>query len=212
MSKGHYVPLMIDLCCGLKGASAAMRERGWEVITVDNDARFEPTFVADVKEWQWSGRRPDLVWASPPCQEFSRESMPWTRRGIIPDLSIVEACMRIARESDARFWLIENTRGAIKWFRPILGEPQYRMNPQFLWGYPPVGFQPARVKLTKKQHATPQLRALVPWHISLALARAVELDAGEPRSRRRSSGVRGRVPSKPAQPGSTSSSAGGDRP
>lgn len=179
------MPLMIDLCCGLKGASAAMRERAWEIITVDNDPRFNPTYLADVRDFSWTGPRPDLVWASPPCTEFSRESMPWTRRGITPDLSIVEACVRIARECNARFWLIENTRGAIKWLRPILGEAKYRMSPQFLWGCPPVGFQPEFVKLPKKRHGTPELRAMVPWHISLALARSVEADRGDRRRRRR---------------------------
>ena len=175
--------LMLDLCCGLKGASAAMRERGWEVITVDNEQRHMPTYTTDIRDWTWLGRRPDLVWASPPCTEFSRESMPWTRKGIVPDMSVVNACVKIARECDARFWLLENTRGAIKWFRPILGEPRYRMSPQFLWGMPPVGFQPAWVKLPKKRHATPELRAMVPWHISLALARAVENDRADKRRR-----------------------------
>jgi hypothetical protein len=180
--------LMIDLCSGLRGASAAMRERGWEVVSLDLDPAMSADVVADVRDWRWDGRRPDLVWASPPCTEFSRESMPWTRSGVDPDMSLVQACVRIARESDARFWLIENTRGAIKWFRPLLGEPKFRMNPQFLWGVPPVGFQPAGVKLFKKQHGTAALRALVPWHISLALARAVEADKGDRRRRRREPG------------------------
>ncbi len=179
---------MIDLCCGLKGASAAMRERGWEVVTVDNDPRFEPTVIADVRTWQWTGRRPDLVWSSPPCTEFSRESMPWTRRGIVPDLAIVEACVRIAREANARYWLLENTRGALRWLKSLLGEPKYRMHPQFLWGCPPVGFQPSWVKLPKKRHSSPELRAIVPWHISLALARAVELDGADRRVRRQIAG------------------------
>ena len=34
--------LMLDLCCGLGGASRAMRERGWEVVTVDIVPEFNP--------------------------------------------------------------------------------------------------------------------------------------------------------------------------
>lgn len=124
-----------------------MRERGWDVVTVDNDPRFNADVTADVREWKWTGERPDLVWSSPPCVEFSRESMPWCRRGVVPDMSIVEACVRISRETKARFWLLENVRGAIRWFKPTMGEPRYRMAPIYLWGAGPVGFQPSGVKL-----------------------------------------------------------------
>lgn len=68
--------LMLDLCCGLGGASKAMKERGWDVITVDIDPEFNPTIVADLRTFHYSGPRPDLVWASPPCTEFSKYSMP----------------------------------------------------------------------------------------------------------------------------------------
>lgn len=71
--------LMLDLFAGLGGASQAMRERGWDVVTVDNDPRFGCTHTADLLTWSYTGPRPDLVWCSPPCTEFSRESMPWCR-------------------------------------------------------------------------------------------------------------------------------------
>ena len=34
--------LMLDLCSGLGGASKAMKERGWDVITVDVNPEFSP--------------------------------------------------------------------------------------------------------------------------------------------------------------------------
>jgi hypothetical protein len=34
------MPLGIDLCCGLGGASSAWRERGWNVLTLDYDPQF----------------------------------------------------------------------------------------------------------------------------------------------------------------------------
>lgn len=33
------MPVMLDLFCGLGGASAAMRERGWTVIALPSDLR-----------------------------------------------------------------------------------------------------------------------------------------------------------------------------
>ena len=61
---GDMTPLMIDLCSGLGGASAAMRERGWRVVTVDNEATFSPDVVADVREWRWEGEKPGLSGAA----------------------------------------------------------------------------------------------------------------------------------------------------
>ncbi|MDD2466176.1 MAG: DNA cytosine methyltransferase [Desulfobulbus sp.] len=130
----NFPPLMLDLCCGLKGASQAMYSAGWSVITVDIDKRFHPDIVADLVTWSYEGQRPDLIWASPPCTEFSRESMPWCRTGISPDLSIVLAALRIIHETKPKYWIIENVRGAIRWFKPFLGTPRASFGPFFLWG------------------------------------------------------------------------------
>ena len=49
--------LMLDLCCGLKGASQAMKSAGWSVLTVDIDERFAPDVVADLMTWRYDGPR-----------------------------------------------------------------------------------------------------------------------------------------------------------
>src|SRR5574341_1069536 len=100
--------VMFDSCCGLKGASRAMSERGWKIITLDNDPKFNPDIVADIREYHYKGPRPDLMWFSPPCNEFAREWMPWCRLDIAPDMSIVLACKRVIEETQPRFWVIEN--------------------------------------------------------------------------------------------------------
>lgn len=168
--------LMIDLCAGLKGASQEMTRRGWDVVTLDYDPRFNTDVVADVREWAWSGSRPDLVWASPPCDEFAREFMPWSKTGKAPDLSIVIGCLRVIRECNPRYWVIENVKGSLKWLIPILGKPAYVCNPYYLWGsFPDI----SHVRVTsRKEHMSSSRaaeRAIIPETLSRAMAEAIEM-------------------------------------
>ncbi len=173
--RGKNDLLMLDLCCGLKGASQAMHAAGWSVITVDIDERFHPDIVADLVTWRYDGPRPDLIWASPPCTEFSRESMPWCRTGKHPDLSIVLAALRIIRETKPKYWIIENVRGAIRWFRPFLGEPRASFGPFFLWGFFPFsGTQPIHYRPKESYSSSdPAGRVRIPEQISRAVMTSI---------------------------------------
>lgn len=171
--------LMLDLCAGLGGASQAFRDRGWQVITLDNNPAFGCDITADLREWSWQGAQPDLIWLSDPCTEFARESMPWSRNGIAPDLSIVLAGLRIIRESTPRFWARENVRGSVRWVRPFLGAPREIHGPFFLWGnFPPLG-RPRLSMRKKESYSSTQVaeRAKVPYALSLAMALAIESQA-----------------------------------
>lgn len=168
--------LMLDLCCGLKGASEAFRACGWDVVTLDIDPRFEPTIVADLCTWSYDGPQPDLIWLSDPCTEFSRESMPWCRTGNAPDLSIVAAGLRIIRSVRPRYWVRENVRGSVPWVRDILGRPRSIHGPFFLWGnFPPIGRPRLGKRNKESMSSTWQAeRAKVPYALAEALARVIE--------------------------------------
>jgi len=165
--------LMLDLCSGLKGASAAMRERGWEVISVDIDPSLEPDVLADVREFHYRGPKPDLIWASPPCTEFSKadKPWPWCHLDHDPDLSIVEACRRIIAESHPRFWVLENVRGAQPW----LGKARAHYGPFYLWGNIPFAIPctlpPRKSRLSSRAKAE---RARIPYALSLSIALTCE--------------------------------------
>lgn len=153
-----------------------MRMRGWNVVTIDIEPRFNPDIIADARTWSYEGARPDLIWASPPCVEFSRESMPWCRTGNEPDMSIVLGCKRIIEEANPRYWVIENVRGALHYFRPHFGEPAARVGPFFLWGnFPQLGTIKRDFK-KKESYGSKQRaeRAKIPAGLSLALAQAIE--------------------------------------
>ena len=67
--------LLLELFSGTGSIGKAFRAQGWDVISLDNDPKaFEATFTQDVLKFEISqlgGRTVDLVWASPPCTNYS---------------------------------------------------------------------------------------------------------------------------------------------
>lgn len=127
-------PLAIDLCSGLGGWAEGFLARGFRVVGFDVVPLPYPgeRVLQDVRTID--GRRfkgASVILASPPCEEFSRLSMPWTRDRVTgpPDLSIVEACYRIAREAGVPL-VLENVKGAVGY----LGPPVVRYGSRYLWG------------------------------------------------------------------------------
>jgi site-specific DNA-cytosine methylase len=163
---------MLDLFSGLGGARWAMRERGWRVVTIEIDAKYRPDVVGDVARLPVRGQF-DLVWASPPCTEYSRESMPWSRTGASPSYDLWKAAEAAIESLSPRWWVIENVRGAVRYH----GQPARRYGPVFLWGrFPPLeaSVKPWKERLSSKQAAR---RAEIPRVLSLALARSCETAA-----------------------------------
>lgn len=176
---------MLDLFAGMKGASEAQRRAGWRVVTVDNDRTHEPDELADVRRWSWKGEAPTLVWASPPCQEFSLARWPRYPPSSLA-FELVKAALRIVRETKPRFWVIENVMGACPYLTPVLGS-YLSYGPFYLWGrFPhPDGHTLYELDRHRKmEFRSAKLRARVPLALSDGIRRAIErelavFDVGE---------------------------------
>lgn len=167
---------MLDLFAGLGGASAAMRARGWDVVTVDIDPDFGCTYTADLETWSYDGPSVDLVWASPPCTEFSRSHLPWLAgKYPPPSLDLARASLRIIGECNPIWWIVENVRGAARWLTPLFGHSPRQLGQAFLWGkFPHPGkvlVRPHKQCLSSKKRKE---RSMIPYEISLAIAVACE--------------------------------------
>jgi hypothetical protein len=176
------MPVMVDLCAGRGGASQAMVERGWEVHRVELAPQLQQTELggrvtlhrADVRTWKWAGGAVDLVWGSPPCQEFTRTALPWVSDAPAPDMTLVFAVLGQIATLRPRWWAIENVKGAIPWFTPWLGPPAICAAPLFLWGRLPLPQVPRLPRKERISGGRPDLRSRIPYAVSEAVAAAIE--------------------------------------
>jgi len=168
--------LVLDLFCGLGGFSKAFRERGHRVIGVDIVPPCE--VQADVKRLPFpKSFRPDVILASPPCTEYAREWMPWSRTGKEPDHSLMHAAYKAVATYKPRWWVIENVRGAVQYWPPY----RLRIGSRFLWGkFPIPALLPNEAICHGKERLGPtvkdraRVRAIIPYPISLALCQSIE--------------------------------------
>jgi len=199
--------VLIDLCAGLGGMSEAfMSDPEWLVIRIDNNPDLKPFVpglnVADITDIDATLVLVDailrihgvpsykieklVVWASPPCVEFSlayNAPGPTAARNgeeFHPDMTIMKACHRLIELWSPDHWWIENVRGAIPHFKPILGNWQQQVGSFFLWGdHPKIAFKDTQTRYLKKvdkRHAQmrAQLRAKVPLEISQAIKDSID--------------------------------------
>ena len=92
------MPTLLELFSGTGSIGAAFREIGWDVVSLDIVAKFNPTVVADVMDWDYAAAFPpghfDVVWASCPCTEYSRAKTIGVRKFDLAD-KVVERTLAI---------------------------------------------------------------------------------------------------------------------
>ena len=181
--------VMLDLFSGLGGASEAFVQAGWTVIRVENNpelAHVPHTLTLDCLEWaDWIDNLPpvDLIWASPPCDEFSLAyNAPGPRaqragRDFHPDMKCVRATMDIIDALKPRNWVVENVHGSISHIKPLMGKHTQKIGPCYLWGNFPhiiMGSEFVHPSKTAIWGATgKQERALIPFELSFGLLSAI---------------------------------------
>lgn len=166
-------PWCVDLFCGRGGVTRAFLAAGYRVTGVDidrhkdypEDADFIQADMRDVDGSQFRGCY--FMWASPPCTEFSRWGMPWTRRTATePSLALVQAAYRIREQAQPTVFILENVQSAQRW----LGQANLQRAGRYLWGDAALA---PRVEAKSKESyssARADLRSEIPWDLAYGLA------------------------------------------
>jgi len=190
--------VLIDLFCGLGGASSAFSgENGWTVIRIDNN----PELLDHVKG-MWVLDMFDLVgtlaaieaklydlnpsqvfiWASPPCTQFSTKNP--NRDESTFDMTLLTNTKVLINELSERWpvtgFIIENVKGAVHAFNESLGPYTQRIGPFFLWGrFVPIACITAEVHRHRKPfnstNSRTPLRSNIHAKIPYALSESLRL-------------------------------------
>lgn len=145
---------ILELFAGTASFSNAALELGHETFTSDFDSSFDVHYVVDILQFDvnklpW---KPDIIWASPPCEGFSvasighhwnHDNTPKTKKAAL-SVQIVEKTLSIIEELKPRYYFIENPRGKLRKL-PLMQHHQYhhtvtycqygdtRMKPTDIW-------------------------------------------------------------------------------
>lgn len=130
---------VLDLCCGGQSVGLALHEMYGEqhvhYVTLDVDYKSQATFNVDIREWDYSSHFPpgyfDVIWASPPCTEYSRAKTRGVRRLGEAD-SIAKKVFEIIDFYEPAYWFVENpatgllkTRDFMRQYRKYYHECTY---------------------------------------------------------------------------------------
>lgn len=188
---------MIDLYSGLGGASESfIQDHNWEVLRIDNNELLKDvpnTVMCDLTQEdlfigkKWKGC--DLVWASPPCLDFSlayNARLPTAIRNgeeFVPDIKPLRSAIRIIKTIKPKYWVIENVSGASKIFSKELGvnAPSQIIGAYFLWGNFPYITMPREWERKQKMEnwdigdpLRSNKRAIIDFEVSKQLKRVLE--------------------------------------
>ena len=116
---------LLNLFSGTGSVSKPWREKGYEVFDVDVDSRFSPEYCGDILQWDYTKLHfiPDVIWASPPCDQYSRCRTTGGPRNLrLADSLVAKGLEIIAyfeKLNPALIWFCENGATTLLWEREV---------------------------------------------------------------------------------------------
>lgn len=117
---------ILELFSGTESFSKVARARGHQTFTIDNNKNFNPDLCVDILKFDIlmlpeEFIKPDIIWASPPCQTFSVASIyrywddgkPKNEKAL-HGIEIVKKTLQIIKQLKPKYFIIENPRGMLR--------------------------------------------------------------------------------------------------
>jgi len=105
---------ILELFSGTESFSKVARERGHDVFTIDNNPKFNPSLCKDILDVTPEDIpfKPDVIWASPPCREYSHAKRRGKRDIKGANKNVLKA-IELINKLKPKFWIIENPQTSL---------------------------------------------------------------------------------------------------
>jgi hypothetical protein len=141
--------LVLDLFSGTGSATQSFVECGKHRVA-RIDIAGHPDIRADIRKLPEFVKRarPQFLWASPPCTEFSSLTALAAAKGLRgprdPEkgMELVRATFDLIERLDPEHYCVENVRTSRRYISREYGEPQARIGAWMLWTNVPIGLMP----------------------------------------------------------------------
>ena len=133
------MPRLLKLFNGTSSIGKVFRARGWEVVSVDCNAKMRPTIVADIGTFDYKmlGGYFDAVWCSPPCAQYSiARSHAKNPRDLEGADRLVRRCRDIISYFQPQAGFIENPHSGLLKSRDVVSDLPYVVVDSCQYGWP----------------------------------------------------------------------------